>query len=208
MNITEWLDKDGFIHLHKNPTVDQSENGPMFTGLMTCHAYPPRKIDIFQIWSADNKFRANSNREYGSHFSHDNMTGLYCMNKNLTGGVSVLLPIFGWNKRMWMHPRDVAFYFWAHYPRFGLLFLWIASLAMIISCLQTYKYRTEHGVKKKFRRTDGKLLTYLRCRSFDMHITFAICTWIIKRKKEFGSWQRVAEIYFTDENHPLRMLIK
>ncbi len=199
-----WIDKDGFIHTKEFPSVDQSENGPMFTGLLSVFENGrDRAMSTISIWSINDRFRANRNREFGSHFSHDNMTGLYCLNKNRTGGVSVALPTARWNGRWWLHPRDVFFYFWCHNPRIGLFFLWISSLAMIISCIQKYKVR--NGVK--YIKTDGKLLAFLRCRSFDLKITYAICTFFIERHKYFDSWNDVAKRYFKEEGHPLRSLI-
>lgn len=209
--LENWLDNDGLMHTEFNPTVDQSENSPMFTGLLSItegnafrhHDKKLRISAIIEKW--DGKFRANSNREWGSHFSHDNMTGLYCLVKNNEWNTMIKrLPIAKWNGEWWLHPRDLAFYFWCHYPRLGLLTLWIASLAMIVSCIQEYKVRDG----KKIIKTDGKLLAYMRCNSFNLNITFAICSFFIRRHKYFSSWNDVAKKYFQVKGHPLRSLIK
>lgn len=201
--INNWFDSDGFIHTKEFPEVDQSENGPMFTGLLSC--FRPSCARVYMIGDHGNTFRANSNREWGSHFSHDNMTGLYCLSKNTFNYfTSQRLPIAKWNGKWWLHPRDLAFYFWCHHPILGFPFLWIASLAMIVSCIQEYKVRDG----KKIIKTDGKLLAYMRCRSFNLGITFAICTFFIRRHKYFSSWNDVAKRYFQRPGHPLRSLIK
>ena len=205
MNIAKWLDSDRFLHTQKNPSVDQSENGPMFSGLLSIFRSKTCDLPMMgEIWDWKSSWRANSYRDRGSHFSHDNMTGAYCLYKNHVGVVPSSLPIAKWNGRWWLHPRDLTFYLWCHHAILGLPFLWIASLAMIISCIQKYKVRDG----KKFIKTDGKLLAYLRCRSFDMPITFAICSFFIRKHKYFNNWNDVAKRYFKEEGHPLRSLIK
>ena len=199
----QWLDSNGFIHTKKNPSIDQSENSPMYEGLLSGTGRP-----LFGSTTTIHRrlFRANANREWGSHFSHDNMTGLYCLYKNSMYDPHTLstLPIMKWNDRWWLHPRDLAFYFWAHHPLLGLPFLWIASLSMFISCYQEHKVRNGNIILK----TDGKLLAWMRCKSFNMRVTYKVCTWLIERNPKFGSWNNVAKIYFREEGHPLRELIK
>lgn len=216
--LIKWLDVHGYIHLNESPEVDESENGPMFTGLLLVTpnitrwnvANPFQQgPDLFAVINVKDKgaFRVNAKGKWGDHFSHDNMTGLYCILNISPKPLKVIrkhLPILKWNNRWWLHPRDISFYFWCHHPILGLPFLWIASLAMIISCYQTYKVRG--GVK--IVKTDGKLLTWMRCKSFNMPITFAICTWLIKRNPYFVTWNHVASIYFKNPKHPLRTLIK
>lgn len=201
----DWLDHDGFMHTKKYPALDQSENSPMFSGLFSC-VYPSAQFvtKAMTLYDTEGNFRANRMRKMGSHFSHDNMTGLYCYMKRRYGKVPEHFPICKWNSKYWLHPRDLAFYFWVHYPRLGYLTLWIASLAMMVSCIQTYKVRNG----KRIIKSDGKLLAYMRCKSFNMSITFAACTFIISRHKHFGSWNSVAKMYFKEEGHPLRSLIK
>lgn len=205
MKIEEWLDRDGFLHLHKNPEIDESENSPMYYGLLSSVIVIPYFLSLSPL-KQGNKFRANANREWGSHFSHDNMTGLYCILKN-EGSEAYMrsLPTVYWNRDFWLHPRDLAFYFWAKHPILGFPFIWIASLSMIISCIQKYKVR---GNGNKIIKTDGKLLTYMRCKTFNMSITFSICSFFIRHHKYFNNWNDVAVMYFKDVDHPLRKLIK
>jgi len=201
----QWLDSDGYIHIKKNPAIDQSENNPMYEGLLAASGHP-----VFGMFNRihdikSGLFRANAHREWGSHFSHDNMTGMYCTYKSKYSQYMVdTLPVMRWNNRWWLHPKDISFYFWAKNPRLGLPFLWIASLCMIISCYQEYKVRNGNKILK----TDGKLLAWMRCKSFGMHRTLKICTWLIERNPKFGSWNNVAKIYFREEGHPLRDLVK
>ena len=56
--------------------------------------------------------------------------------------------------------------------------------------------------------TDGKILAFMRCKAFGMHKTFAICDYLIKKNKNFGSWEKVMEIYFRNPDHPFHTLIK
>jgi len=192
--IADFQDAMGLIHLRMSPKMDQSENPILFTAQAKLF-YPL----CYNIGAIESKlgFRANAARAFRSHFSHDNMTGLYCY--KILAGISVNhLPVARWNNRWWLHPRDLAFYFYCHYPRLGLLFLWISSLAMIFSCLGKYKYRNG----QRYIKTDGKLLAYLRCKAAHMPVTFWICTKIIENHEYFNSWHEVAKKYF-GEHHPI-----
>lgn len=126
--------------------------------------------------------------------SHDNYTGIMCANKMFKFGFPV--QIFS---RKRVHPRDLIFYGYLKYPWLFYWLLWIPSIAMIVSCMRTWKIRGP----QKFIATDGKLLAYFRCISANMGITFLICTWILKRKEYFGGWEVVFLRYFRDPEHPI-----
>jgi len=99
------------------------------------------------------------------------------------------------------HPRDVAFYFACHYPGLKYLVLWITSIAMIISCAQTYKVRNG----KKIIKTDGKILSLLRILALDMKWTYKICTYLLQKNKHFVSWANCFKIYYAhNDQHPIR----
>jgi hypothetical protein len=199
MRYNDWLDKDGFIHLHKFPKVDQSENRNFYTGLLSVKYDSRPRI----FYGKNGMFKNNSNSELGSHVSHDEITGMYLIRKN-SGLPCDDLPILKWNNRWWLHPRDMSFYFYCHHPILGLPFLWITSLCMIVSCAQTYKVRNGNKIIK----TDGKLSAWGKCQTYDMRLTYKICTWLIERNPVFGSWNNCAKIYFKNKEHPLRDLIR
>jgi hypothetical protein len=132
-------------------------------------------------------------------FSHDNMTGLVCLSNILDYSFHKKYFNYGW-KRRW-HPRDVIFYLYAKGGIIGFLasfLLWIPMIAMAVSCAQDYKVRQG----RKILKTDGKLLAWLRVNSFNLPITKWLCTKIIERNKEFGSWKHCFEIYF-GKKHPI-----
>lgn len=103
-----------------------------------------------------------------------------------------------------MHPRTIAYLLWVKYPLIGFWFLPIVTIASIFACLRTWKVRP-HG---RFLATDTKLLTWVRFTGSQMWITEKICTYILGRKKEFGSFERCFEIYFPNEDHPIRQALK
>lgn len=89
------------------------------------------------------------------------------------------------HKQLW-HPKDLilsfnfklrikggfwfGFCFW---PLFLLILgvTPISSIAMMVSCFQTFKVRSG----KKIVKTDGKLLAWMVTRSFNMRITRCLC---------------------------------
>jgi hypothetical protein len=83
-------------------------------------------------------------------------------------------------------------------------FLWIPMIAMMVACAKTWKIRGD----QKMLSTDGKLLTFIRCKAGNLRLTWLICSAIINGKKEFGSWYKVFKIYFRDADHPNIRLAK
>lgn len=135
------------------------------------------------------------------HFSHDNLTGVFCLSKTL--GTDHHKKI--WFKNYWayLHPRDFIWYLWANqkwYSYLVLPFLWIATLAMMHSCWSDYKVRNGNKILK----TDGKILTFLRLKTFRMPITARLCDWVLRNNNEFGSWKACFTMYFKDPEHPNR----
>lgn len=138
------------------------------------------------------------------HLSHDNFTAIVCLSVKYG---------FDYHKDLlrtdlihcMLHPRDALFYIskserWFSF--IGKLLYFIPLLAQIHSCASDWKERN----KVKVLKTDGKLLTWLRCRTFKLPVTSFICTFIINRNMEFGSWKKCFEIYFKNPMHPNRVL--
>ena len=151
----------------------------------------------------DNLYDASA-PEKGEGWSHDNHTAIVCLGEHFDLNV-VKFPKDWYYRRI--HPRDIVFYLYFILPPgvlrfiFKLLFFWVPSISMIVSCAQTYKYRNG----KKIIKTDGKLLAWLRFNTVSMPITKWICTKIIEKKFTRG-WTRVFEIYF-GKDHPNSKLI-
>ena len=113
----DWLDKNGWLHTDKFPELDQSENKIMFTAILGLSENV--SIPFNEVRSGDS-FRRNQIRDWNTHFSHDEMTGLYCLYKQQNKIKEMKsLPVIA--KRPYMtllHPRDVAFYFYAKHRLF------------------------------------------------------------------------------------------
>lgn len=135
------------------------------------------------------------------HFSHDNLTGVFCLSKTL--GTDHHKKIWFRNYWAYLHPRDFLWYLWANqrwYSYLVLPFFPIITLAMMHSCWSDFKVRNGNKILK----TDGKILSFLRLKAFNMPITARLCDWVLRNNKEFGSWKKCFEIYFRDPEHPLR----
>ena len=133
--------------------------------------------------------------------SHDNFTAIVCLSHNY--GLSYHKSV--WRKDLVhcsLHPRDFIFYASMSNVALRVLllpFFIIPFLAMMVSCWTTWKVRGDNRMLK----TDGKLLTWLRCKSFKMPVTSWVCSMIIKWNSNFGSWKDCFRIYFRDSAHPL-----
>lgn len=197
-----YSDKFGILQLRKNPSPQDSENGPTFTGLFwsvwSKVSSMPSIENPFEHLITDGKYRTTPNSP-NPRFSHDNMTGVVCASE-----------VFGWPwlyyySDQFIHPRDLIFYNWSKSQSFlSWLLLPIVSITMIISCAQTYK--TRNG--RKIVKTDGKLLTLMRCLSHDMNLTLKVCTWLMSRNEKFQCWEKVANRYFQDSEHPNVQIIR
>ena len=117
--------------------------------------------------------------------SHDNFTAIVCLSHNY--GLSYHKNI--WRKDLvhcMLHPRDFVFYASMSSVALRVLFfpLYVIPLmAMMHSCYSDFKVRNGN----KMLKTDGKLLTWLRCKSFNLPITSKICTYILgKRTLKLG----------------------
>lgn len=233
--MTNYHDVYGGLHLYPDPAFDQSENGPLFSGMEIVGKYIFGTLNLEDVVTftsylrglyRDGKWYPNSETE-NEDMSHDNFLGVICALKVLEewthsleplGSVSgdilyqerknieVLkeaLPLF--HKQL-DHPRDFLFMLRFKHPFIGALanlLLPVVPLAMILTCLQSYKIRGG----RKILKTDGKLLAWLRMSTYHYPITEWICTKMLSKKKDFRNFNTCAKIYFKDENHPLRELI-
>jgi len=59
-------------------------------------------------------------------------------------------------------------------------------------------------VLRRFLKTDGKILAWMRLKAFRMPITSFFCNLAISKNKEFGTWKRCFELYFKHPSHPNR----
>lgn len=213
-HIEKYSDEYGVTHLYPNPTIYGSQNGPMYSGLTWLLYTELYHEQLLSTWVKSNRAIyalcsgacQTTPGEEGTpgNFSHDNMTGIVVWRK----AVGIKQKITPYNFKQWWHPRDVSFYLYARFPYIFWPLLLTASVAMIVSCAQDYKYRNG----KQILKTDGKILTFMRCRAFYhnpiLRLTFKICTHLIRKNEKFSSWTNIMNIYFKDKDHPVNKMIE
>ena len=94
----------------------------------------------------------------------------------------------------------------------AILFAHIDSIAMIVSCWQTHKVRGG----RKIIKTDGKILTFIRCIAMPMPITWLVCNWLVLKRKrvtdhtvfKWSSWFTVFNTYYRLTEHPNVQLVR
>ena len=192
----DYLDKNGLLR-GKVKSQERDYNTLLFTPLYVILIEKANKgIDHAMIDKFF--FQVRKDRRENLHISHDNATGICCMEKFLNLPSSI--PIFSLSR---LHPRDIIFYGYAKYPLVFWFFLWIPMIAMIVTCVQNTKVRNGKVILK----TDGKILAWLRFTTFDLKITKYICTSIIKHNKNFKSFYNCFALYF-GETHPITKVFK
>ena len=209
MSYNDWFDKVGLIHLDRLPDVTNSENGPLFSAEFYLLYKLTRTENNIHPMIYKSITSVNPNPKIykpsalgGEHFSHDNMTGLYTMYYLAFKRCPKHLDI--WTKYV-RHPRDLCFFSYAKLAhKEGMLWnilhhllLIIPALAMVISCFQRFKVRNG----KKIIKTDGKLLTFVRCYAFNLTKTKKVCEFILK-KRGWTSWHHIFSTYFLRQDHP------
>ena len=176
------------------------ENGVLFT------AYYLALLNYPAEWRGMAKKAIEAHRKPdGSRYSkedpnmsHDHMTAVVWLSRAY--GFSYHKNLSTVDFRTMVHTRDLIFYhlmaekwysklLWLLYP--------ICFIAQMTSCLT--KYKTRKGIK--LLKTDGKLLTWLRVKTFKLRITNFFCKEALVMNEEFGSFQNCFKIYFGEE-HP------
>lgn len=207
-----WQDSTGFIHLHENPDLKQSENGPTFTGELIVLSKmnnftlnPAPALNLLQ--KSKRVYRTTVKQEWGKHFSHDNMTGLYCMRElGLDRKLDFELPVYKWNNRIWLHPRDLIFYAALNRNFLGLLLI---PLLLIISI---------HSLLKPREVTSGKCLWFLRFGTLALSGNYylqlvgkagiILLDTLLRARHGRLPLTDVFGIYYKDVNHPIRKEIE
>lgn len=140
------------------------------------------------------------------NLSHDNMTAIISLSKqfNLEYHKRLIYP--QWYRRL--HPRDVILYFAALNWLTKLLMLplmFIPAMCMLYSCLPHYKIING----EKVLATDGMCLNYIRCKTWNMRLTYWLCTKLMSVcYKTKTPWTYIYSIYFKDERHPNNILMR
>jgi len=153
--LKEYVTPHGFVKTHKD---DNGNNGILFRAYLDYLGFKnpmlhPRYIDY--VRSPDgvkypNYFYGNY-PEHTTHFSVDNMTGLYAA--YIFQGKKVDdLPVFRWNDRIWWHPNGWAVFLSARYPILKPVFFPLLYVMARIS------------FNREMTDTTGRLLWWLRFR--------------------------------------------
>lgn len=137
--------------------------------------------------------------------SHDNKTGYFSLRSFF--GANALSKYKPWELlrgRKWFHPRDLIFWS-ALDDGIGYNFLWLVKITNKISCKRTYREK-KNGHKEI--TTSGKMLALTRVLTLNDYDQLIDLSDIIYKNPVFGSWEKVASIYFKDELHPTRYACK
>lgn len=204
MFIDDFWDDKGLLHTGVPPR-SFSENGILFAAYFYFKALEKSPLTpfgqgqlgyaILNTYSLFFNPNPSDNNDETSHFSHDNMTGLYSLMYYKHSCYS--LPIFRWNGRYWLHPRDIVFYATLRHIKLAYFFLPIVYFAAIISCMRAKEI------------TSGKCLAWLRLTTLkDYHINkyvrwsanlcYKICEKLTNFKEAFS-------FYFKREDHPVNV---
>lgn len=216
--MSNWFDDYGLLHL--DPGGD-SENGVLFAAeshLLNTITPPFHSRGMGDLlrnvyhrdWFDPNPAHMINNAH--SHFSHDNLTGVYCLNALLRrqgfGLPWKKLPILHWNNRLWLHPRDICFY--SIFRMLNKIYLLPAMLlcllpiilAAVISC------RRDKGI------TSGKLLVFVRLKTLSIcglgiiekcaDLAFKLCHKILTKIHGPNPYLDISKTYFPNDAHPVR----
>ena len=199
-DFSSWFDENGLLHHVNNPTTDSSENELLFTAEYLILGGPSKwytkAMDIYDFYMDEVRFER--------HMSHDNKTGIVSVFED-----EIRDSIFKVGNRWWFHPRDIVYFGYMKYGFWFYPLLPVVSIANIISCARTWKYYDDRPEPHHRQlTTSGKMLAFVRNKSAGLTLTHKICTWLIKRNKHFGSWTKVAKLYFPNEGHPIPILME
>jgi hypothetical protein len=241
-NDHSFFDSKGLLHVEKGVF---SENGVLFAAeywIFFKNIKEPYLSSFFQretekiiagVYNYDSEkekhwFDPNPshNNDINSHYSHDNMTGLYCLGYFTESFEIKQLPIIKWNcvkpskqqkwyykiqkklfgNYLWFHPRDFLFYLTLKNNILGYLGL---PLLFLISFFSAFAPKNITSGKCKW------LLAYLTLNNHTNKMVRAfskLCLSLFSKtlKKEHGSqpFIDVFNIYFKNEEHPIHNQIK
>lgn len=185
--MNKFISKWGYIK--PNSKCIQSENGIQFTVekfYTQTHRESLRLTKLFQenVDSNGGEFRTLPG-DPNPRFSLDQMSAVAGFARS-TGNLSLLkaLPLF---RKYSLRPDNFCYLLYCKYPLLGFWFLWITSIAMIISCC------------RKNNGTSGKILAYIKARGAGMWTTWSICERVMP-----WNMRTSFAIYFPEYDHIIR----
>lgn len=187
--MTKWFDKAGFVHdkpINENG-LETSENGPLFTAVLHSLTGQWMCPEVKSLIKSKRQFQATPISGFKtSHFSFDNMLGLYYLLNR-----SEKLPILWWWSEGKPYIRTEAiFFFVLQYPRLGKIFYPYLRMAM------------RRSLAKPVSDTNGKHKWWLRCQM--LPVSFLEEATYLMEEMYTDSWLGVFRIYYRfQEDHPI-----
>lgn len=135
---------------------------------------------------------ANDGKEVNNNFSHDNLGLIACWCKLFAPKWLRELPLFG--RHSW-RPDNFLFFFYVKYPYIGFVFLPLLSLVMAVSMIRVWR-TNKRG--HRYIDTDGKIISFFKCRAFNLRLTKKLLNFIIKKHPDLKTWIRIFKIYFPE----------
>ncbi len=189
-----WFDKAGFNHhaplitTERDPEgYETSENGLLFSAVL--HSLTRQWVfPAYQLcYKSKRQFQATPISGFKtSHFSYDNMLGMYYFSADIKR-----LPIvWWWSKGKPYIRQEMIFFFVLQYPRLGKIFYPYLKSAM------------RRSLAKPADDTNGKNKWWLRCQMLPPEF-LEEATDIIERIYS-NSWAGVFEVYYKHQaDHPI-----
>lgn len=186
----DFFDSEGMLRPYRTTEYGLPENKPSGNPfLYTAYLY---RLCVLSGYFPDRLWDCAviKSKNISTSISHDEMTGLCCMN----------IEFKIWYSRCWY--RTELFLYW-HSKKFllGTILLPILFLKMILTCAILQK--APNGLPD----TDGPLQAWLICESFGFERVGKICMWF--NEKNFGE-NPLSKMFSTafnrDADHPCRIL--
>lgn len=211
-NIEDFMDKQGFIH---HSIEKDSENGILFSTyyyILISLLNPFNKIKYGNLITnliekletepdSGQFFMTCNPNDSEDLASHDNLTAIICASKFFNKDFINKIRF----SKNYIHPRDIIFFLYIKNNILGKLLLPILSLIMIIQTIPKYKIINN----SKYLRTDGLLLSFIRCKTFKLNITYKLMCYLLKKfHKVKNPYSYIFSIYFKDVNHPINIIAK
>jgi hypothetical protein len=151
---------------------------------------PSHKPEVLKFIS---DYYAYNGQEFFENFSFDNWKLVACWLYTFENKTCLAVPVFG--RHSWRFWDNLPFFIFIRAPKiFFFLRPWLA-IFMIYSMLDVWR-ENKHGAV--YIDTDGKIISFFVCESFEFHWTRSILDFIIKHNKWLRSWGNIFYIYFKE----------
>ena len=148
---------------------------------------------------------------HDSYMSHDQLTAIICYLsiKGRKDKIKEILKAFKYgisynnvdSKFRPMHPRDLIFYNIMN----GSILAWLLLPLLLLITFITFKQNIKKRNGVELQKTDGEILYYIKreCTNAFRPVN-SYCESRVKSR--FGSWDKLFNVYFRDDNHPINLI--